>query len=104
MADKHTKRESELLTREKKQTRRPPQFKVVIHNDDYTTMEFVLEVLESVFHLSPAEAYRIMMKVHREGVGVAGVYAHEVAETKAAQVMELAREEGHPLRASVEKE
>lgn len=104
MAKKDSNRQSDLLTREQKKTARPPQFKVVIHNDDYTTMEFVLEVLETVFHLSPAEANRVMMLVHEEGVGVAGIYSHEIAETKAALVTDQAQVEGYPLRASVEKE
>lgn len=67
-------------------------------------MDFVVEVLEEVFSRSPAEAYRVMMHVHQRGVGVAGVYPFEIAETKAAQVHERAREEGYPLRASVEDE
>ncbi|MDH3627252.1 MAG: ATP-dependent Clp protease adaptor ClpS [Acidobacteriota bacterium] len=104
MTKKGTDRKSDLLTEKQERTGRPPQFKVVIHNDDYTTMEFVLEVLESVFHLSPAEAYSVMMKVHQEGIGVAGVYSHEIAETKASLVMDQAQEEGFPLRATVEKE
>ena len=104
MAKKDSNRQSELLTRKREKTARPPQFKVVLHNDDYTTMEFVLEVLETIFHLSPAEAYSVMMKVHEEGIGVAGIYSHEIAETKAALVTDQAQVEGYPLRASVEKE
>ncbi|MEE9293218.1 MAG: ATP-dependent Clp protease adaptor ClpS, partial [Acidobacteriota bacterium] len=84
-------------------TRDPEQFRVVLHNDDYTTMEFVIQVLESVFHKGPAEAYRIMMKVHTDGIGIAGIYPHEVAETKVDNVHEAARSQGYPLRASVEE-
>src|SRR5512134_1870511 len=85
------------------ETRRPDLYRVVLLNDDYTTMEFVVEVLESVFDKSPAEAHRIMMHVHTRGQGVCGVYTHEIAETKAARVHDLARAAGYPLRASVEE-
>ncbi|MSO56122.1 MAG: ATP-dependent Clp protease adaptor ClpS [Acidobacteria bacterium] len=78
-------------------------YKVVLLNDDYTTMEFVLQVLETVFQKSPAEAYRIMMHVHLNGRGIAGVYSWEVAETKAGSVRSLAAEAGYPLRASIEE-
>ena len=81
----------------------PPQYKVVLLNDDYTTMEFVVQVLESVFQKSPAEAYRIMMAVHLQGRGIAGVYPWEVAETKVEVVASLAREAGFPLRAMTEE-
>jgi ATP-dependent Clp protease adaptor protein ClpS len=82
----------------------PRQFKVVLLNDDYTTMEFVIHVLESLFQKSPAEAYRIMMQVHHNGRGVAGVYSWEVAETKADTVASLAGAAGFPLRATVEED
>jgi ATP-dependent Clp protease adaptor protein ClpS len=80
----------------------PRPFAVVLLNDDYTTMEFVIHVLESIFQKSPAEAYRIMMQVHVNGRGVAGVYPWEVAETKAASVVDQAREAGFPLKAVAE--
>src|SRR5256885_254524 len=76
-----------------------PQFKVVLLNDDYTTMEFVIHVLETIFQKSPAEAYRIMMAVHIGGKGIAGIYPWEVAETKVEVVASMAREAGFPLRA-----
>ena len=92
-----------VVERSKSKTRRPELWKVVLHNDDYTTMEFVIEVLESIFHQSPAEAFRIMMQVHTRGHGVCGSYPFEVAETKVATVHDRARERGYPLRASLEE-
>ncbi len=81
----------------------PKLFNVVLLNDDYTTMEFVLQILETLFQKSPAEAFRIMMHVHRNGRGLAGVYPWEVAETKVEQVASIAREAGYPLRATIEE-
>ncbi len=89
--------------RTRTEKREPPQYKVVLLNDDYTTMEFVVRVLESVFHKSPAEAYRIMMHVHLNGSGIAGVYPFEVAETKVETVTTLARQAEFPLRATIEE-
>src|SRR5215207_5320621 len=82
-------------------TQEPKLYNVVLLNDDYTTMEFVLQVLETLFQKSPAEAFRIMMHVHRNGRGLAGVYTWEVAETKADKVATLASEAGYPLRATI---
>jgi ATP-dependent Clp protease adaptor protein ClpS len=84
-------------------TQTPKQFAVVLLNDNYTTMEFVVSVLESVFQKSPAEAYRVMMHVHVNGRGIAGVYPWEVAETKIETVTSLAREAGYPLKAITEE-
>src|ERR1700694_4350990 len=81
----------------------PTLYKVVLLNDDYTTMEFVIRVLETVFQKSPAEAYRIMMHVHQNGMGIAGVYPWEVAETKVETVTSMAREAEFPLRAAIEE-
>ena len=81
----------------------PTLYKVVLLNDDYTTMEFVILVLETVFDRSPAEAYQIMMHVHVHGRGIAGAYPWEVAETKVEQTTSLARESGYPLKAVVEE-
>jgi ATP-dependent Clp protease adaptor protein ClpS len=91
--------------KERTETRKkePALYKVVLLNDDYTTMEFVVQVLESVFQKSPAEAYRIMMAVHVGGKGIAGVYPWEVAETKVEIVISMAREAGFPLKAVTEE-
>ena len=75
----------------------PAMFKVLMHNDDYTTMEFVVNALETVFHLPPAEAHRVMLNIHTQGVGVCGTYPYEIAETKVARVHSLARQSGYPL-------
>jgi len=94
----------EVLEKTRQETKKPELFKVLLLNDDYTTMDFVVEILESVFNKSPAEAYRIMMAVHTQGQGLCGVYPYEVAETKVATVVELARTNGFPLRAALEPE
>jgi ATP-dependent Clp protease adaptor protein ClpS len=86
------------------QTKEPPMFRVLLHNDDYTTMEFVVEILMYVFNRSPESAAQIMMNVHKQGVGVCGTYPHEIAETKVDTVHNLARESGYPLRCSMEQE
>ena len=94
----------EVLERTHQQTKEPELYRVLLLNDDYTTMDFVVEVLESVFHKAPAEAHRIMMAVHTQGQGLCGVYPFEVAETKVTTVVDLARGNGFPLRATMEKE
>jgi ATP-dependent Clp protease adaptor protein ClpS len=104
MGDNERQTDGQLLERTRHETKKPELFKVLLLNDDYTTMEFVVEILESVFHKQPAEAYRIMMAVHTQGKGLCGVYPHEVAETKVATVIERARENGFPLLAAMEPE
>ena len=94
---------SEVVEKPKSKTKRPQLYNVVLHNDDYTTMEFVVHVLESIFDKGPAEAYRVMMEVHTRGRGLCGAYTWEVAETKVATVHEEARSEGFPLRAGIEE-
>ena len=84
-------------------TKEPTLYSVVLLNDDYTPMQFVIEILETLFQKSPAEAYRIMMQVHVNGRGVGGVYPWEVAETKVDTLSSRAREAGHPLQATVEE-
>ena len=93
----------QVIERREPKTREPDRHQVVLLNDDYTTMEFVMDVLESIFHKSPAEAYRIMLLVHTQGRGVCGVYTWEIAETKAASVQIMAQQAGYPLRAVVEE-
>jgi len=104
MPDERRKRSTEVLDQPEQEVKRPVLFRVVLHNDDYTTMEFVVQVLETVFLKHPAEAFRVMMQVHRDGRGLCGVYPFEIAETKVGLVHALAREQGFPLRASVEEE
>ena len=101
-----TKRQDDtgLLEQTKQRTETPRLYKVILHNDHYTTMEFVVLVLESVFNKTPAEAYRIMMLVHVEGEGLCGLYPHDIAETNVDTVHEMAREAGFPLRATMEEE
>lgn len=94
----------EVLERTRQDTRKPELYKVLLLNDDYTTMDFVIEVLETIFHKQPAEAHRIMMLVHTQGKGLCGVYPFEVAETKVAAVVDRARQQGFPLRAAMEPE
>jgi ATP-dependent Clp protease adaptor protein ClpS len=95
--------EGEVLERTRTRVEKPPPFRVILHNDDYTTMEFVVHVLESVFGKDPVDAFRIMLMVHTRGHGICGVYTYEEAETKVAAVHDLARSEGFPLRASMEE-
>lgn len=104
MAGSDRQTSGEVLERTRQETKKPELFKVLLLNDDYTTMDFVVEVLESVFHKQPAEAYRIMMMVHTQGKGLCGLYPFEVAETKVATVVERARANGFPLRAAMEPE
>ena len=103
MAETERRPGGEVQEKSRPKTQPPRLYRVILHNDDYTTMQFVVEVLESVFLKSPAEAHRIMMHVHTRGHGVCGAYPHEVAETKVSLVHERARTEGFPLRASMEE-
>ena len=91
-----------VADRTEKKHQRPRMYRVVLHNDDYTPMEFVVRLLETVFHRNESEATEIMLQVHNHGQGIAGVYTHEIAETKVAQVHLLARKNDHPLMASME--
>ena len=93
-----------VVEKTRQKTTKPSMYKVFLLNDDYTTMEFVVEVLERVFGRSKIDATSIMLHVHRNGKGLAGVYTREIAETKIAQVHALARENGFPLKCDMEKE
>jgi len=93
-----------LVTKTRPKTRKPNLYKVLLLNDDYTPMEFVILILEKFFNKRHEEASQIMMHVHQRGVGVCGVYTFEVAETKVTQVMDFARQHDHPLQCTMEKE
>ena len=94
--------QGETLTRDK--VEKPKRYKVLLLNDDYTAMEFVVFLLQRVFHHSQASATRVMLHIHNNGVGVAGIYTREVAETRVAQVHQLASEAGFPLQCTMEPE
>ena len=93
-----------VLVDTRSKTNRPPLYKVLLLNDDYTPMEFVVLVLERFFGMNHAQAFDIMLTVHKKGLAVVGVFSHEVAETKVAQVMDSARKNQHPLQCTMEKE
>lgn len=93
-----------VKTATKTQTQRPPMYKVMILNDDYTPMEFVVHVLERFFGMTHSQAFELMLTVHKKGLAVVGVYSHEIAETKVALVMDFARQHQHPLQCTMEKE
>jgi ATP-dependent Clp protease adaptor protein ClpS len=93
-----------VVTEKKPQTRKPRLWKVILHNDDYTTMEFVLHVLETVFNRQPAEAHELMLQVHTRGMCVAGVYTYEIAETKVSTVEQMARAAEFPFLCTMEPE
>jgi len=97
-------REGGLATRERPKVERPKRFKVILWNDDYTPMEFVVNLLENVFAKSPSEATQLMLQIHKGGMGIAGVYVLEIAETKVATVHRMAEERGYPLRSGSEPE
>ena len=90
-------------TRTRTRLKKPRMYKVLLHNDDYTTMEFVVFVLQGIFHHSESNAMQIMLHVHKNGVGVAGVYTREIAETRIQQVEALARKHEYPLRCSMDE-
>ena len=102
--DDNGRTETSVITRTRPRTARPPLYKVLLLNDDYTPMEFVVHVLERFFGLSYSHAVEIMLTVHKKGVAVVGVFAYEIAETKVAQVMDFARRNQHPLQCTMEKE
>ncbi len=93
-----------VMLETKARTQRPPLYKVLLLNDDFTPMEFVVHVLERFFGLSHAQSFELMLTVHKKGVAVVGVFSHEIAETKVSQVMDFARRHQHPLQCTMEKE
>lgn len=96
--------ETTILTKTAPKTARPPLYKVMLLNDDFTPMEFVVHVLERFFGLNHAQSFDIMLTVHKKGLAVVGVFSFEIAETKVAQVMDFARRHQHPLQCTMEKE
>ena len=103
MGRQQAKEEGQVLTRKRAQVREPGMWKVLLHNDDYTTPEFVVFLLKTVFRKDEPEATAIMLAVHRAGVGVAGVYTRDVAETRAERGRQLAEREGFPLLLTIEE-
>ena len=103
-ADNDSEHDVGVVTESQKQVKKPPLYKVLLHNDDYTTMEFVVYILQTVFHKSEPDAVRIMLAVHQQGVGVAGVFTYEIAEAKVNKVTQLARAKEFPLLCTLEEE
>ena len=93
-----------VVAKTRPKTKKPSLYKVLLLNDDYTPMDFVVQILEDIFNKTREEAFHIMLHVHRSGVGVCGIFTYEVAETKVAQVIEFARRHQHPLQCTMEKE
>lgn len=91
-----------VATAQKVKVKRPSMYKVLLHNDDYTTMEFVIHILQKFFAKSYDEAHGVMLKVHHDGIGICGIYTHEVAESKTSKVNRYSRGKGHPLKCSFE--
>ena len=100
----NSKTENDSSVKTHETIKEPPMYKVILHNDNYTTMEFVVEVLIFIFRKTPESATQIMLNVHRQGIGVCGIYPFELAETKVESVHSLAEEHGFPLKCSMEKE
>lgn len=103
MSRRETELDREVVTESRKKLKKPPLYKVLLHNDDYTTKEFVVQILQYVFHKEHTEAVQIMLHVHQRGIGVAGVYTYEVAETKVVLVGGLARQHEYPLMCTMEE-
>ena len=104
MPGKKESLQGSVATRDRTKITEPPLYKVLLHNDDYTSMEFVVSILIGIFHKSPAEATRIMFNVHEQGIGIAGIYSREICETKIDKVHSLARLKEFPLRCSMERD
>jgi len=104
MPNRNPQHDDAVLTESKQKLQKPPLFRVLLHNDNYTTMDFVVFVLMYVFNRTETDAIQIMLQVHNQGLGVAGIYPHDVAETKIARVTALARENEYPLLCTMEEE
>ena len=96
--------DTSVIAKNRPKVKRPPLYKVLLLNDDFTPMEFVVHVLEKFFSINHESAVQIMLAVHKEGVAVVGIYSHEIAETKVTQVMDYSRKNQHPLQCTMEKE
>ena len=103
MSEREFETFGDVDVKEKVNVKKPRMYKVTLHNDDYTPMDFVTEILKTIFRKSPQDAEAVMMKIHEEGKGVAGTYSHEIAEQKAIETTAQARSQGHPLNCTVEK-
>ena len=104
MAKEQSIVEEKTQNRDQEALQEPPLYRVLLHNDDYTTMDFVVMILQTVFHKNTEEATRIMLNVHHQGIGIAGIYTREIAETKVEIVHQMAKHHQFPLRCSLEKE
>lgn len=103
MGKDRTSFEEQKQVRDKEEVKEPSLYKVLLHNDDYTTMDFVIMILETVFNKDTTEATRIMLNVHNQGIGIAGVYTREIGESKISVVQKMARKNQYPLKCSLEK-
>ena len=104
MANEDSILQEDIATKDRDELQEPPMYKVLLHNDDYTTMDFVVMILQTIFHKDMEDATRIMLNVHHQGMGIAGIYPREIAETKMDTVHQMAREQQFPLRCSLEKD
>ena len=102
-ADNESEHDVGVVTESQKQVKQPPLYKVLLHNDDFTTMDFVVNILRNVFHKSELDAVHIMLAVHQQGMGVAGVYTYEIAEAKVNKVAQIARDNEFPLLCTLEE-
>jgi ATP-dependent Clp protease adaptor protein ClpS len=104
MPEREYEFEEDVATETRERLKKPPLFRVLLHNDDYTTMEFVIEVLKKVFGKTDGDAFQIMWAVHTQGIGCAGVYTYEIAEMKIERVAQMARAQEYPLLCTLEEE